>query len=67
MYVDNMLVMLMQDIKSAGYDGYFCPELKSRAADGDDCLTYASTTVRDDANKVDTIAIMTADAVKQVF
>ena len=46
MYVDNMLVMLMQDIKNAGYDGYFCPELKSRDAEGDkSILTYISTVV----------------------
>lgn len=68
MYVDNMLIMLMQDIKNAGYDGYFCPELKSRDANGsDNMLAYVSTTIVQDAKKVDTIAIINPDVVKQVF
>lgn len=68
MYVDNMLVMLMQDIKNAGYDGYFCPELKSRDVEGDkSTLTYISTVVMQGRQKVDTIAIINPDAVKQVF
>lgn len=68
MYVDNMLIILLQDIKNAGYDGYFCPELKSREVDSSiGSLSYVSTSFMENAKKVDTLAIISPDAVQQIF
>lgn len=59
-YNDQILQIMLQDIKAAGYQGYFCPELPFEDVDD-------FTTVRtNQGEKIDTIAILDEHVVKRV-